>query len=66
MNPTQATDARCAERQETQCVSDLTKQALHAVFRAWRFAGADDVIVHGVRRDREEEYPWEQKASSSE
>jgi hypothetical protein len=28
----------------------LTKQALLAVFRAWRFGGADDVISDGIHQ----------------
>jgi hypothetical protein len=55
MNAIEASRPRSAESQGTQPLygeageADLTRSALQAVFRAWRFAGADDVILNCVR-----------------
>jgi hypothetical protein len=55
MNTTDGTSTKAAEAQGPQhvaCEAGLSKQRLAAVFRVWRFAGADEVILHAVRGAR--------------
>jgi hypothetical protein len=58
MNVVNVTDASGASVQAkaTQCVADdthLTNQELLALFRAWRFAGADDVMSKRIHPSKQ-------------